>query len=106
MSLRPRSLCGGAMYFISNRFRGPICLAFADWPPGLVTGLRRRDGRLMLAKGNNRKRRAEQRPGPAQRERLSVERNLLENYGRLDPASAKPQSLLYIFPGVLSQISP
>src|SRR5437667_2481154 len=106
MSLRPRSLCGWAMYLISNRFRGPICRAFAAWPPGLVTGLRRRDGRLMLAKGNRQKRRAEQRLGRAQRQRLRVQRNLLENHGRLDPATPEPQSLLFIFPSVLSQVGP
>src|SRR5438552_17868744 len=74
--------------------------------PDLVTMLRHRRGRLMITTGTRRKRRAEQRLGPAQRQRLSVQRNLLENHGRLDPASAEPESLLCILAGVLSQIGP
>src|SRR5437867_3873239 len=68
--------------------------------------LRRRRGRLMLTKDNRRKRRAEQRLGPAQGQALGVQRNLLEDHGRLDPAAAEPQALLFIFPSVLSQIGP
>src|SRR5438034_1086142 len=106
MSLHSRAswLCAIRLDASRRIERQPSC--FCRWSPDLVTGLRHRVGRLMLTKGTGRKGRAEQRLGPAQRQRLSVQRNLLEDHGRLDSASAEPQSLLCKLPSVLSQIGP
>src|SRR5438132_335560 len=60
----------------------------------------------MLIEGTRRKWRAERRLGPAQRQRLRVQKHLLENHGRLDPAPAEPQPLLFVLTGVFTQVGP
>src|SRR5437773_4606057 len=89
---------------IIGKWVGEPIFGFCLWPQDLVVGQRHRRDRLMPTKGTERKRRAEQRLDPSQRQRLSVQRNLLEDHGRLDPASAEPQPLLCILPSVLSQV--